>query len=731
MSKYAIIHIGMHKTGTSAIQQYLKNVCDDNYVYAKLGVANHSLFMYSIFANNPEKHHLLNRYDSESLSELKKNNTNLLSNVLKSSDSKILIFSGEGISRLTKQELFSMKAFMEKYNIDTKIIAYVRPPASYMTSEFQENVKAGTVNSFDIFSNFRSYKETFEKFDEVWGEDKVELYKYDRSLLYNSCVVQDICKKLGIVYSIHNKINTNDSIVLESVKLLYIYSKYGRKLNNFAMSAPESMAFDSMVRNWNKNKFRLAPSLLMSVLSAQENDICWMENRLGCSLAEELGADFIDDISSESDLLKVDNEVLTRLVEQNGNLVNADLLADDYRGIAQLIHDTLWCQAKPKKDLKNDRILTQKVLYIHVGKTAGTSLNAFLLGHYPQGKGVVHIENLPAWSDPTKKAELLNYDFISGHISLPAFRTKVDASGYLVLATFRNPLEHIASHLVWLKNMCSPGNESFLAGHPEWVQEIARKLWNVDFSSNQQIASFLSQMSPMETALLDNSQSRYMLSIPGTQKVDNTTLASALSTLHTVDLVGTTEHYDEFIALLCTTMNWQLPGRVEKHNVAQTKFGINILSDGFAEAVESVIWADRKLYEAALKKMSQQVYTRLMGLSPGGLKQVTTATVQLSGGPIIGSLDATTPNRISGWIMLTKRPDVPLVVRLTSKRTGHVWLRCADMIRNDLREKGLHPTGACGFIFALDGDDVLAEGDEITVSALWFSKIWNATVALK
>ena len=53
-----IVHIGMPKTGSSTLQEVLfKRIVDPNVSYANLPVANHSAIIYSLFAENPEKHH--------------------------------------------------------------------------------------------------------------------------------------------------------------------------------------------------------------------------------------------------------------------------------------------------------------------------------------------------------------------------------------------------------------------------------------------------------------------------------------------------------------------------------------------------------------------------------------------------------------------------------------------------------------------------------------------------
>jgi hypothetical protein len=62
-----IVHIGMPKTGSTALQSSLfSHIADERVAYAALPIANHSEIMYSMFSSSPEKYRLhLNSKHSE------------------------------------------------------------------------------------------------------------------------------------------------------------------------------------------------------------------------------------------------------------------------------------------------------------------------------------------------------------------------------------------------------------------------------------------------------------------------------------------------------------------------------------------------------------------------------------------------------------------------------------------------------------------------------------------
>jgi len=47
--KSAVVHGGLHKTGTTSIQSSLDHYNDGNAAYANLGHSNHSLFLKTLF----------------------------------------------------------------------------------------------------------------------------------------------------------------------------------------------------------------------------------------------------------------------------------------------------------------------------------------------------------------------------------------------------------------------------------------------------------------------------------------------------------------------------------------------------------------------------------------------------------------------------------------------------------------------------------------------------------
>src|SRR3546814_15866737 len=90
--------------------------------------------------------------------------------------------------------------------------------------------------------------------------------------------------------------------------------------------------------------------------------------------------------------------------------------------------------------------MTPLIVFIHVPKTAGSTVNAIMKGHSPNGRG--HIEELLDEDMEFKKA-VNNLDWMSGHVSRDRIAIRIrEVSRWPVrfFACVRNATEHLASH---------------------------------------------------------------------------------------------------------------------------------------------------------------------------------------------------------------------------------------------------------------------------------------------
>jgi tetratricopeptide (TPR) repeat protein len=195
-----ILHIGLHKTGSTAIQQfsysnrdYLLHEC---YKYLDL-YYQHSLLIGHLYSDNPYK----NPYNEIISSEykIKITHDDFISYLDENKDNNLII-SGEGISVFLEEELERLKRDLYKFYDEVIVVIYVREPYSWLNSNFCQHVKNGiTLDTFnkDVLHYF-DFKSRIKAFINVFSKENIICRKYSKQILSNNDVVIDFYNLLGV-----------------------------------------------------------------------------------------------------------------------------------------------------------------------------------------------------------------------------------------------------------------------------------------------------------------------------------------------------------------------------------------------------------------------------------------------------------------------------------------------------------------------------------------------------
>ena len=217
-----ILHIGVHKTGTSSIQNALHKFDDGDTFYAQLGNNNHSIAMHTIFSSDYRNFHIwkLQGITDQEIDNLRNKFLETLKAQMSRQDRRRLVICAEAICILKEAEKEKLVEFFTSNGVALKIICYFRNPASLAASAFQERVKAGKNET--LLDPYPSFEKILEPFERLLHQNDILIKYFSRENMEGKCVVKDFCSALNI--EIDKVVDLNESMPTSALKLLFNFN---------------------------------------------------------------------------------------------------------------------------------------------------------------------------------------------------------------------------------------------------------------------------------------------------------------------------------------------------------------------------------------------------------------------------------------------------------------------------------------------------------------------------
>jgi hypothetical protein len=237
----------------------------------------------------------------------------------------------------------------------------------------------------------------------------------------------------------------------------------------------------------------------------------------------------------------------------------------------------------------------QKLVFMHIAKAAGSTINTFFAEHYSPDRYAIHIESNPTWQSSPE--ELKDLDFLSGHISLHILEKKLALEGYYKVTVIREPYAQLSSHLAWIKRLSMPGEEQRFRAHPAYIQKFASKLAAIDFANPADLKALTASLTELEARLIDNCQVRYFTHVPPNQAVSGIDTQKATQASATFDRVGLMEFIDRFMKDVAGDMSWPKPRAYSRENITQNFYGLDLSDNKTREVLWPLVQHDIAFYE--------------------------------------------------------------------------------------------------------------------------------------
>lgn len=315
-----ILHFGMHKTGSSAIQRALRthDLGPDHACVGIIDSANQSAAVIAMFSRNAHRHHntVKRGYSPEEIQAIGQQQRARFASLLREHPAPSLVLSAEDAGQLKEDDLRQLRRFVQACGRTVRAVAYVRTPVSYMESALQQRIKGG-LGQWRPQDWWPTYQERFEKFDRVFGREAVSLWKYDPATFPDGDVVCDFFTRLGIPWQpAQQATRVNESLSLPAVRLLYAYRQCGPGYGVGGKAIRANVMLIRKLGELTGPRLRLARAVCRPLLQRNADDLHWAEQRLGCPMAD-LSHDG-SGLRSEAELLSFGAQELAWLQQEAG-----------------------------------------------------------------------------------------------------------------------------------------------------------------------------------------------------------------------------------------------------------------------------------------------------------------------------------------------------------------------------------------------------------------------------
>lgn len=221
---HLLLHIGLHKTGSSALQHSLANLNSSTHKYLDLGYENQSIPLYTLFSFKPEDYsHWVARGKSvQDVQILKKTFQKRLENGI-GKGAETAILSGEDLSVLKPQEIKAMIDTLNGMFESVSVLAYVRHPLELAKSTFSELLKHNNSGTPQEISP--RYRQKLEPFLDVLGHDNLHVYDYRACLKEFKTIQSHFAATFGLEKdSLPTQNVANKALTSDAVKYLYMFN---------------------------------------------------------------------------------------------------------------------------------------------------------------------------------------------------------------------------------------------------------------------------------------------------------------------------------------------------------------------------------------------------------------------------------------------------------------------------------------------------------------------------
>ncbi|MEL7011853.1 MAG: hypothetical protein AAFO72_01095 [Pseudomonadota bacterium] len=276
-----IVHVGMHKTGSTTLQHMLHQMKRGPVGPMDMIDTNHSVACMLWFGSalDQERTMLNIGHDRASAEAHLARVQARVERQLQRSSRRELVISAEWLSdgmvvgEGRRGVLRRLKATFDPHFEKIEIFAYVRPPIAFTTSAAQEMLKMRP----GFFTPWADYEKRFGQINYIFGRKNVHLRLYDRSTLKNGDVVSDFQDWMGWPQKPAKRPHINQSLSAPAAALIYCFQN-NRPLAQNVRDHRSKAKIVSRLAKIDGPRFALSKDVATQIIEKNAGDLAWIEN---------------------------------------------------------------------------------------------------------------------------------------------------------------------------------------------------------------------------------------------------------------------------------------------------------------------------------------------------------------------------------------------------------------------------------------------------------------------
>lgn len=291
----AIVHIGLHKTGTTSIQRTLhKNsaslLSKTGDCYLDAG-ANHSPVLYSMFCDAPERYriNILNgRTDADAIRQWNATERARIEAGLHNTDARRLLISGEDLSALSDDGAARLRDWMLQFASAARVVAVVRDPLEWASSNAQQLIKGGqSLEHVEQNPRSQNIKRKLETFVRVFGQENITVRHFSELRSTPDGLFVAFCDAIGVDSAWSRGVTPvtgNVSISWGAARIISALNKKRPPIDNGERGAGRYYGDIDIFRAIAGPRFQLPPEIRERVVKQAQSDAHFLRDTFGLDL---------------------------------------------------------------------------------------------------------------------------------------------------------------------------------------------------------------------------------------------------------------------------------------------------------------------------------------------------------------------------------------------------------------------------------------------------------------